>query len=70
MIAGWAIACLIEPERLGFWETFEDRWRVRSIILTSHLPVSRWRAQIADPMASLTDRFTMRIGLRCGGFDA
>ena len=32
-----------------FWEICEDRYQVRSTILTSQLPVSRWHEQIGDP---------------------
>jgi DNA replication protein DnaC len=32
-----------------FWETCEDRYQVRSTILTSQLPVSPWHEQIGDP---------------------
>ena len=40
---------LSEPERRDFWEICEDRYQVRSTILTSQLPVSRWHEQIGDP---------------------
>jgi DNA replication protein DnaC len=42
-------APLSEPERRDFWEICEDRYQVRSLILTSQLPVSRWHEQIGDP---------------------
>jgi len=32
----WAIAPLLEPERRDFWEICEDRYQMRSMILTSH----------------------------------
>jgi hypothetical protein len=38
-----------EPERRDFWEICEDRYQVRSTILTSQLPVSRWHEQVGDP---------------------
>jgi hypothetical protein len=38
-----AMAPLSEPERRDFWEICEERYQVRSTILTSQLPVSRWR---------------------------
>jgi hypothetical protein len=31
------------------WEICEDRYQVRSTILTSQLPVSKWHDQIGDP---------------------
>jgi DNA replication protein DnaC len=49
VIDDWAMAPLSEPERRDFWEICEDRYRVRSTILTSQLPVSRWHEQIGDP---------------------
>jgi DNA replication protein DnaC len=38
-----------KPERRDFWEICEDRYPVRSTILTSQLPVARWHEQIGDP---------------------
>jgi DNA replication protein DnaC len=49
VIDDWAIAPLSELERRDFWEICEDRYQVRSTILTSQLPVSRWQEQIGDP---------------------
>jgi DNA replication protein DnaC len=43
------MAPLSEPERQHFWEICEDRYQVRSMILTSQLPVTRWHEQIGDP---------------------
>jgi DNA replication protein DnaC len=40
---------LLEPELRDFWEICEDRYQVRSMILTSQLPVWRWHEQIGDP---------------------
>jgi len=53
-----ATAPLSEPERRNFWEICEDRYQVRSTILTSQLPVSRWHEQIGDPTLadSIRDR--------------
>lgn len=45
----WAMVPLSEPERRDFWEICEDRYQVRSTILTSQLAVSRWHEQIGDP---------------------
>jgi DNA replication protein DnaC len=42
VIDDWAMALLSEPERRDFWEICEDRYQVRSTILMSQLPVSRW----------------------------
>ena len=49
VIDDWAMAPLSEPERRDIWEICEDRYQVRSTILTSQLPVSRWHEQIGDP---------------------
>ena len=49
VIDDWAMSSLSEPERRDFWEICEDRYQVRSTILTSQLPVSRWHEQIGDP---------------------
>ena len=50
VIDDWAMASLSEPERRDFWEICEDRYQVRSTILASQLPVSKWHEQIGDPM--------------------
>ncbi len=50
VIDDWVMAPLSEPERLDFWEISEDRYQVRSTILTSQLPVSCWHEQIGDPI--------------------
>src|SRR5579862_5071149 len=39
----------VRPERRDFWEICEERYQVRSMILTSQLSVSRWHEQIGDP---------------------
>jgi len=49
VVDDWAMAPLSEPERRDFWEICEDRYQVRSLILTSQLPVTRWHEQIGDP---------------------
>ena len=49
VVDDWAMAPLSEPERRDFWEICEDRYQVRSTVLTSQLPVSRWHEQICDP---------------------
>jgi DNA replication protein DnaC len=38
-----------ETERRDFWEICEDRYQVRSTVLTSQLPVLCWHEQIGDP---------------------
>jgi len=59
VIDDWAMAPLSEPERRDFWEICEDRYQVRSTILTSQLPVARWHEQIGDP--TLADGILDRI---------
>ena len=62
------MAPLSEPERRDFWEICENRYQVRSTILTSQLPVSRWHEQIGDPVIRL---FFDRLRIRDEGrFDA
>lgn len=58
VIDDWAMTPLSEPERRDLWEICEDRYQVRSTILTSQLPVSRWHEQIGDPTLadSILDR--------------
>src|SRR4051812_30820915 len=68
VIDDWAMAPLSEPERRDFWEICEDRYQVRSLILTSQLPVGRWHEQIGDPqwpMASSTAWYTTPTASRC-----
>jgi hypothetical protein len=68
VIDDWAMAPLSEPKRRDFWEICENRYQVRSTILTSQLPVTRWHEQIGDPTLAdgiLDRRITMRIALRC-----
>jgi len=68
VIDDWAMAPLSEPERRDFWEICENRYQVRSTILTSQLPVSRWHEQIGDPVIRL---FFDRLRIRDEGrFDA
>ena len=49
VIDDWAMSSLSEPERRDFWVICEHRYQVRSTILTSQLPVSRWHEQFGDP---------------------
>jgi DNA replication protein DnaC len=49
VIDDWAMAPLSEPERRDFWEICEDRYQIRSAILTSQLPVSRWHGRSEIP---------------------
>ena len=44
----WAMAPMQENERRDFWEICDERYQMRSTILTSQLPVARWHEQIGD----------------------
>ena len=58
VVDDWAMAPLSESERRDFLEVCEDRYQLRSTILTSQLPVAQWHAQIGDPTTadSILDR--------------
>ncbi|MGH9401370.1 MAG: ATP-binding protein, partial [Terriglobia bacterium] len=49
---------LAESERRDFLEVAEDRYQLRSTILTSQIPLARWHEQIGDPTLadSILDR--------------
>jgi DNA replication protein DnaC len=62
-------APLTEPEQRDFREICEDRYQVRSPILTSQLPVTRWHEQIGGPTVAdgILDRLVhnaQRVGMR------
>lgn len=59
VIDDWAMTPMSESERRDIWEISEDRYQVRSTILTSQLPVARWHEQIGDPTIAdgILDRF-------------
>jgi hypothetical protein len=68
VIDDWAMTPLTEPERREFWEIREDRDQVRSTIVASQFPVSRWHQQIGDPTLAdgILDRLvTMPTASRC-----
>jgi DNA replication protein DnaC len=58
VVDDWAMAPLSDIERRDFLEICEDRYQIRSTILTSQLPVAKWHAQIGDPTLadSILDR--------------
>ena len=58
LIDDWAMAPLADAERRDFLEICEDRYQVRSTILTSQLPLLQWHQQIGDPTVadSILDR--------------
>ena len=49
VVDDWAMAPLADTERRDFLEICEDRYQIRSMILTSQLPVAKWHEQIGDP---------------------
>jgi len=59
LVDDWAMAPLADAERRDFLEICEDRYQVRSMILTSQLPVAKWHDQIGDP--TLADSILDRI---------
>jgi DNA replication protein DnaC len=50
---------LSETERREFWEICEDRYQMRSTILTSQVPVANWHEQIGD--ATIADGILGRL---------
>jgi DNA replication protein DnaC len=71
LIDDFAMAPMSDPERRDFLEICEDRYTLRSTILTSQLPVANWHAQIGDPTLadSILDRLvhnSYRIDLQGG----
>ena len=58
LVDDWAMAPLVDAERRDFLEICEDRYQIRSTILTSQLPVAKWHEQIGDPTLadSILDR--------------
>ncbi len=49
LVDDWGMAPLTDTERRDFLEICEDRYQLRSTILTSQLPVAQWHQQIGDP---------------------
>ena len=58
LVDDWAMAPLGDVDRRDFLEICEDRYQMRSTILTSQLPVAQWHTQIGDPTLadSILDR--------------
>jgi DNA replication protein DnaC len=58
VVDDWAMAPLADAERRDFLEICDDRYQMRSMILTSQLPVAKWPDQIGDPTLadSILDR--------------
>ena len=58
VVDDWLNSALAETERRDFLEICEDRYQLRSTILTSQIPLKRWHEQIGDPTLadSILDR--------------
>lgn len=58
IVDDWAMAPLTEAERRDFLEICDTRYQMRSVLLTSQIPVASWHAQIGDPTVadSILDR--------------
>ena len=59
IVDDFAMAPLNEVERRDFLEICDDRYQLRSTILTSQLPVAKWHAQIGD--STLADSILDRL---------
>ena len=69
LVDDWVMAPLADVERRDFLEICEDRYLIRSTILSSQLPVAKWHEQIGDPTLadSILDRLVhnaQRIEMR------
>lgn len=58
VVDDFAMTPLLEQERRLFLEICDDRYRRRSTVLTSQIPVDKWHKQIGDPTIadSILDR--------------
>jgi DNA replication protein DnaC len=58
LVDDFAMAALKDSERRDFLEICDDRYQLRSMILTSQMPVAHWHEQIGDPTVadSILDR--------------
>jgi DNA replication protein DnaC len=70
-IDDFVMAPMSDPERRDILEICEDRYNLRSTLLTSQLPVANWHSQIGDPTLadSILDRLVhnaYRIDLQGG----
>jgi DNA replication protein DnaC len=59
LLDDFAMAPLKDSERRDFLEICDDRYQLRSMILTSQVPVSQWHEQIGD--ATIADSILDRI---------
>lgn len=49
IVDDWGLSPLSDPERRDFLEIMEDRYNVRSTIVSSQIPVDKWHDIIGDP---------------------
>lgn len=58
IVDDWAMAPLVDSERRDFLEICDDRYSIRSTVLTSQVPITHWHDQIGDPTVadSILDR--------------
>ena len=59
IVDDWGLAPLSDTERRDFLEVMEDRHSVRSTIITSQYPVSKWHNIIGEP--TMADAILDRI---------
>ncbi len=59
MVDDFVIAPMAEVERRDFLDLCDDRYRLRSTVLTSQLPPTRWHELVGDP--TLADSILDRI---------
>lgn len=62
VVDDWAMTPLGDTERRDFLEICEDRYQMRSTVLTSQLPVVCWYEQIGDLTLTLADSILDRAG--------
>ena len=67
VVDDFAMNPLEEMERRLFLEICDDRYRRRSTVLTSQLPVAKWHKQIGDP--TVADSILDRLGHNAYRFD-
>ena len=59
MLDDWGLAPLRDPDRRDLLEIFEDRYGLRSTILTSQLPIELWHDHLGE--ATVADAICDRL---------
>ena len=49
IVDDWGLSPLSDTERIDFLEIMEDRYNVRSTIISSQIPVDKWHDLIGEP---------------------